>query len=290
MAAFVEVPGQTVTEPISVATAANWVKATVSDDNAILAMLITAARVCTEAFTGRTIAKRQMRQSLDSFPYFTDSVISQLAYPPSYYAMPKYSTTLWNYSQMIKLFGPPLISVDRITYRSAGDQQFHDLVPAPLPWYPEQVYAVDDQITDENADVQTCTTPGTSGNNPPVWATNETGVTTETSGVVWRNDGPAPKTTFLVDTDSEPARVFPGPAGAVWPAALYVPNSVQIYATMGYADGKVPATIQTAILMCVANWYENREAAQPGSFSELPNHVKSLLWASRVYDMQPTRG
>lgn len=291
MAAFVEVPGQTPTEPISLATAKNWLRQTSSGDDTIIPLLITAARGAVEAFTGRTIAKRQFRQSLDSFPYFTDSMMSQLAYPPSYYAMPKYSTTLWNYSQMIKLFGPPVQSVDRITYRASDTSaEYHDLVPAPLRWYPQQTYAATNQVTDGSANVQTCTTPGTSGDNPPVWALNIGGITTESTGVVWRNDGPAPKTTFLFDGDSEPARLFPGPAGAVWPAALYVPNSVQIYLTAGYTNGNVPAMLQTAILMCISSWYENRDAAAIGNFTEIPNHVKMLLWASRVYDMQPTRG
>jgi hypothetical protein len=40
----------------------------------------------------------------------------------------------------------------------------------------------------------------------------------------------------------------------------------------------------------MAGWYENREAQMPGSWNELPQHVKMLLWSMRVLDFQPTRG
>jgi hypothetical protein len=241
-----------------------------------------------------------------------------MAYPPSYYALPRYSTTLWNYSQMIKLLRPPLVSVDRISYLAASDQQWHDLVPVPKLWYPGTVYAANALVMDNNANVQKCTSPGTSDSNPPTWNTRIGGTTTEqnpdpggegSGPVVWVNEGPfadtPPETTqgqfgsYLEDTDSEPGRIFPGPPGNFWPQVLYVPNAVQVHFTAGYAEdgsevgegpGLMPGVFKTAIMQCLANWYENREAAMLGNFSELPNHVKMLLWSKRVLDMQPTRG
>ena len=82
----------------------------------MLTDLIAGARLDAERCSGLRLAKRPFQQALDSFPYFTDTIQSQLAYPPSYYSLPRYSTTLWNYSQMIKLAEAPLISVENITY------------------------------------------------------------------------------------------------------------------------------------------------------------------------------
>lgn len=97
-----------------------------SSQDTVLAALITGARLDAERISGLMLAQRRFSQVLDSFPYYTDTVQSQLAYPPSYYSLPRYSTTLWNYSQMIKLARAPLISVDSFTYVGA-DGLTHEL-------------------------------------------------------------------------------------------------------------------------------------------------------------------
>jgi hypothetical protein len=78
--------------------------------------LIVAAREYCETFTRRTFISTGYAQSMDSFPYYTDTLMSQQAYPPAYYSLPRYSTTLWNYSQMVKLYPSPLLSVENIQY------------------------------------------------------------------------------------------------------------------------------------------------------------------------------
>jgi hypothetical protein len=87
-----------------------------SGDAETIQGLISSVREDAERLSGLTLAQRQFSQILDSFPYFTDTIQSQQAYPPSYYSLPRYSSTLWNYSQMIKLARTPLISVDSLTY------------------------------------------------------------------------------------------------------------------------------------------------------------------------------
>lgn len=87
-----------------------------ADDDVLITGFIQAAREVAEVYTGRALAQRTFVLVLDSFPYYTDTIQSQLAYPPSYYSLPRYSTTLWNYSQMIKLPFPPVISVQNINY------------------------------------------------------------------------------------------------------------------------------------------------------------------------------
>jgi len=105
-------------EPVSLADARSFLRlssAYTAEDDTIEALIV-AAREQGEVLTGRALAKRKFTQVLDSHPYYTDSVQSQLAYPPNYYSLPRYSTTLWNYSQMIKLGYSPVISVEGMIY------------------------------------------------------------------------------------------------------------------------------------------------------------------------------
>ena len=103
-------------EPITLAQAKTFLRVFNTDEDQLILGLITAAREEVENFTARSFAIKSYMQSLDSFPYYTDTVMSQMAYPPSYYSLPMYSTTLWNYSQMIKLYYPPCIAVQGIDY------------------------------------------------------------------------------------------------------------------------------------------------------------------------------
>ena len=106
------------TEPVSLAQAKLLLRLNpgYTAEDTFITGLIQAAREDGERLSGLCLAQRQYAQVLDSFPYFTDTVQSQLAYPPSYYSLPRYSTTLWNYSQMIKLAYAPAVSVDNLTY------------------------------------------------------------------------------------------------------------------------------------------------------------------------------
>ena len=301
-------------DPVDLASMKNFLRVTITDDDALIAALITAATQACETFTQRSFCNKGFNMILDSFPYFIDTVMSGLAFPPSYYSLPRYSTTLWNYSQMIKLWRPPLQYVSRISLLWVTDQQWHDLVPAPPLWYPGQQHAAGDIVMDNNDNRQQCQNVGISNADAPAnWNRTVGGLTAELqpdpfgegTGLIWSNIGPLPTPfvgqgyppewqfgPFIVDKISEPARLFPGPPGGFWPSVLYVPGAVQIHFVAGYsADGsQVPAAIKTAIMMLVANWYENREAAMAGNFSDLPNHIKMLLWTYAIRDFSPTRG
>lgn len=105
-------------EPIGITEAKNYLRldSGFNQDDGHITMLISAARQHAERITGKALAQRTFRQVMDSMPYYTDTIQSQLAYPPNYYSLPRFSTTLWNYSQMIKLFYPPVISVQDIRF------------------------------------------------------------------------------------------------------------------------------------------------------------------------------
>ena len=101
-------------EPLSLAQVKQRLRlpASFTADDSDLKLMIQAARECGENCTGRSLAQRTFAMVLDAHPYYTDTVGSQQAYPPSYYSLPRYSTTLWNYSQAIKLPFAPVVSVE----------------------------------------------------------------------------------------------------------------------------------------------------------------------------------
>lgn len=103
-------------EPVSLVDAKNFLKLSVDDDDVLIGIMITAAREAAESFCARSFAIKSYLQVHDAFPYYTDTQFSQQAYPPNYSSLSAYSTTMWNYSQMIKLGAPPAIAVQGIDY------------------------------------------------------------------------------------------------------------------------------------------------------------------------------
>jgi hypothetical protein len=301
----------------------NYLRVEIDDDDDLITGLITAATEACQVFTARAFITTGYVQCLDSFPYFADTQLSQNAMPPSYYSLPLYSTTLWNYSQQIKLFRPPLQSIGSIMYMASADSQWHALVPVPQPWYPLKTYSagsqLQNQVADGNGNIQQCITPGKSAANPPAiadqpngqvpnpgysWGTELGDITTETGGLQWQNVGPVPVQdavvggsqstsfgSFILDTNSEPARLFPGPAGNYWPPVLYFPNAIQIHFTAGFGDDStdIPLAIHTALMCCVSDYYENRVPVEKAG-ETLPGRVKQMLWPWKVLDICPTRG
>src|ERR1700685_3399184 len=88
--------------PVSLEDAKNYLRVEFDDDDDLITGLIEAATEACETYTARSFVSKGYIQTLDSFPYFADTQLSQNAMPPSYYSLPLYSTTLWNYSQQIK--------------------------------------------------------------------------------------------------------------------------------------------------------------------------------------------
>jgi hypothetical protein len=289
----VEIPP--LVEPVTLDICKSHLRVVITDDDDLIALYLQAAREGVEAFLARSLVNKGYRQSLDSFPYFTDTMMSQMAYPPAYYSLPRYSTTLWNYSQMIKLFYSPLVEVDRISYLSSGDSQWHDLLPEPFGAQINRKYTIGEEFEDPNGNLQlvyeVSTGTGLSGSTFPLsWGTNP-GDQTTWGDLTLTCEGPAPAGDFIYDGDSEPPRIFPL-AGQNWPSVLYVPNAVQIHYTSGYGnDGTaVPMLAKVGILHTVGSWYEHREAVSPVDLREIPGHVQDLLWNLRVLDLAPTRG
>ena len=300
MAALVEESPPAV-EPVSLALAKSELKIaqSVTAEDLNIQLKITAARQTIERMTGRSLVNAGYRQSLDSFPYFTDSVMSQQAYPPAYYSLPRYSTTLWNYSQMVKLLRSPLQAISKITYSDSVTGNIDALYPALFSWMPLTEYVVSEQIEDPNGNLQVVTATtgadedGTSlsGSTQPTWSVITGGQTTD-GMLTWTCMGPVPDTgDFIYDADSTPPRIFPL-AGQFWPPVLYVPNAVQIHFVAGYGNtaAAVPAGLTLLVLQLLAHWHFNREPVTPGSVAEVPMHLKTMIWHWKVADYAATRG
>ena len=69
-----------------------------------------------------------------------------------------------------------------------------------------------------------------------------------------------------------------------WPSAETRADAIKITYTAGFGDAAtdVPQGIRQALLMLVAHWYENREAASEVKLNDLPRAVDALLGNERV--------
>jgi Phage gp6-like head-tail connector protein len=287
-----------VAEPLLSADVKNFLKVSVSNDDPFITELIQSAREEVEGFTGRSLINKGYRQSLDSFPYFVDTVMSQMAYPPSYYSLPRYSTTLWNYSQMIKLLRSPLQSVSKITYSDSVSGQIKALYPALFNWQPLTEYNVSDQIEDPNRNLQVITavsqadedSTSMSGATQPTWSATVSAPTSD-GMLTWTCMGPVPDSgDFVYDADTAPARIFPLP-GQTWPPVLYVPNAVQIHFIAGYGSNgsAVPATLKSMMRRLIWDGYYNRDFVIQGSINEHPAMMRAL-YRFKVQIKAGTRG
>lgn len=308
-------------EPITLSAMKNFLRVDFANDDVLIQGLITAARELVEIHTSRTMVNTGYIQTLDSFPYYVDTTQSQRAYPVNQ-SYPAYSSVFWNYSQMIRLIRGPVVSVEKIVYLAALDQQYHALTPGNLPWQPSTFYNAGAKITvvimnqpgPNNGFVMEAQADGfTDPNDPPAWNATPGSQTFETTGLPWFNLGIDPKNilqntgvavAFLLDNFKEPAQLFPGPPGAYWPTVMYAPSAVQIHFTSGQGDAipvgspitsyLPPTTIRTtqitAIQQLVAGWYEHRESLTPLSLKTLPLHVEALLASAKIPNYSATRG
>jgi hypothetical protein len=243
------------TEPVLVTDAQDFLKVPRTQDTSLITGLIAAARQYAEDVTSRSLASKDYVMVMDAFPYYTDTVASQQAYPPSYYSLPRYSTTLWNYSQLIKLPKAPVTKVSKITYIGT-DGYPHDLFPG-----------VDFIVDYENENCRIFTLPGA------FWP-------------AVRYVANAVTIFFTAGYDPDPLKVLDIPV-VISPTVL--PDPPQELATQKVWVG-VPQKVRLAILMLVNHWYFNREPVVAGTAGSVPNSVDALLASETIFDFSPTRG
>jgi uncharacterized phiE125 gp8 family phage protein len=107
-------------EPVLLADAKTFCRVDASDtqDDLLITGLIQAAREYCETFTRRTLINTGFVQYLDWFPFY-DYYGNITGYPNSGQSG-RYLTSEWNHSQQIKLYNPPCVSVDHISYTDAN--------------------------------------------------------------------------------------------------------------------------------------------------------------------------
>lgn len=88
---------------------------------------------------------------------------------------------------------------------------------------------------------------------------------------------------YVVDSDSEPARIAEAP-DQTWPSTQSRLNAVQVTYSAGFGDeSAVPENLKAAMLLLIGHWYENREAVALGTISTVVDiAVHSLLDAHIV--------
>jgi hypothetical protein len=279
-------------EPVTVAVVKNHLRITISQDDALLAIYLQAAREIVESESGRSLVNKGYLQSHDQFPRRRD-----LDHGAGYwYAVPRYAHHRGDRRQEIKLLRSPLVRVDKITYvDTAGALQ--TLLPVAELWQPDTEYVIGDQVKDSNGNLQEVTAvaeaaedaTSKSGSSAPTWSLSVSTTTTD-QDLTWTcRQVPAPTGDFLIDQESEPPSILPL-FGQVWPATQHVPNAVRVYFTAGYGnDGKAsPATLRLAVMQAVGVSYEFREAVTAEELRELDWYDR-LIWSERVLDWDPTK-
>lgn len=86
-------------------------------------------------------------------------------------------------------------------------------------------------------------------------------------------------TDYVVDSRSDPGwLVF----GSIPSATLLTSGAIVVRFVAGYgAATAVPSLFTQGVLLSVAHWYENREAAMPMMLTEIPLGIKPLFMADR---------
>jgi uncharacterized phiE125 gp8 family phage protein len=89
---------------------------------------------------------------------------------------------------------------------------------------------------------------------------------------------------YTFDEHSTPQKLWLSP-DQTWPN---LDNDIRHKVQVNFSTVvTVPETINTAIKMLVAHWYENREAVVIGSGTNpLPLAVESLLWSERIWEAE----
>ena len=284
------------TTPVPLQMAKNHMKIDTTVDDDLITLYLESATEKVEGFLSRSLVNKDFAQFLDHFPRshgHHDSHGHQGVH-----------NSRRHHPLQIKLARSPLAKVDRIEYLDLNGT-LQTMVPrVDEPWRADTTYIVGQQILDPNGNIQEVATgeeegggdASHSGGNEPTWGTNP-GDLVDDGEISWECKGPAPLGDFLVDTNSEPGRIFPNVNrnNYFWPYTQPVPNAVRIYFTAGYgvnADA-VPSIFKTPLLIYTKGLYDFRDplVTTPGSApQELPSHLRDLLWEHRIKDFNPTEG
>lgn len=81
---------------------------------------------------------------------------------------------------------------------------------------------------------------------------------------------------YTVAAYEEPGFILPN-YGAVWPDARRQPASVEVDATVGWADGTQPDWAKTPVLLLLGHLFESREETVEKALQRIPLGVRDLI-------------
>jgi hypothetical protein len=267
-----------------------------TDDDTIIGTYLDAARVKVEGFLGRSLINKVYVQTFDHFP-------RQHHHDGAHHGGERHYDRPVRHLE-IKLGRSPLVNVLRIEYLDTSGVLQTMLPRVDAVWQKDTIYIVGNQIVDPNGNIQEVDSgeeqgggdPNHSGDDEPTWGTG-VGDLVDDGEIKWRCKGPAPVGDFIVDTNSEPGRIYPNinTNSYFWPFTQRVPNAVRIYFTAGYGvnPDDVPSHFKTALMIYTKGLYDFRDPllTTPGAKpTELPSHLRDLLWEDRIKDFAPTEG
>ncbi len=126
-------------EPVSLADMKTHLRVDITDDDALIASMITAARVYLERLTGKRFVTQQWRYLLDHFPGHSFPFEDELLHIGDYWPMVYFQTLpgpvviLWTQDdrRTLKLPIAPVQSIDRFTYTDTQNNTY----PVPADSY-----------------------------------------------------------------------------------------------------------------------------------------------------------
>lgn len=285
-------------EPLLLSDAKEWLRIPPADTSQDITLnrLLTTARKLIEDTFNRQLVTATWQSNHDRFPRYSSSAVWQYnsdAIWQQRLPVTQLSGQWYPDRASIRVTRPPMQQLLAITYvdGKGNPQTWSQVIPAGVPGsgvqtvtpatmvgiVPGLVVTVDlgaaqEQVTVSSVTATTFTATFASSHPANVQLNVVPGGLASLTG----------GSLITVDTTTEPGRIAPA-YGQIWPIVRQQLASVQVTFTAGYGAAAVqgtpwtgPATAAMAILVQVADWFENRE--QPGELSKAAVRLCMDLW------------
>lgn len=253
---------QPAVEPISLAEAKDHLRVDGTDEDTLIALLITAARSHIEDYTRRALITQTVRLTLD----FLNGIMY----------LPRGRTLGIDAFYYIGDNGDPAGAVSGVTstteFVSAGS---HGDAPDDVS------YGQINWLTGDNAGSRSVVSSYTAGTS--TFVLDETPENTVQVGDTYSAFQLLDSSIYQLDNQPEPARLWPVFGGA-WPSLRADLAVVEIQYRAGYGPraSDVPGPLKHAILLMLSHLYENREATSVTQLNTIPYGVLALAYPYRM--------
>lgn len=266
-------------EPLERSDVKDHLRITATDEHDLLdAMIVAARRYAEDIGTHRQLLTATWRRTLDHFP-----AVIELPRPPLQAVTSIKYVDSNGTIQTLGAWGDRAVNFTAVAATDILTASGHELVTCE----PVQVsstttlpagLAASTVYYARNLSATTLTLHTTAGG-----ALNNTGVVDITDTGTGTHSLLIGNTLYLVDRQSEPARITPTYSNS-WPTIREQIAAIQVNYIAGYGDLRtdVPAGIRQAMKMLVAHWYEHREAYSDEKVNDVPLAVESLFWQHKI--------